>query len=422
MQIENDALEEDADAKESQTFLSTNSSIKTYAQDDLSSVFTDMLTELVPSQIRAGLKEVDNISLVPGYREWLDRCPGSFEAAAKNLGTHGLKLVQPRTPVNAISFPAQNGNTPVKLHYSGNAANGKFAKVLLRPIAIEGWEGEPSFTQRLVSGGRGTELLSKAFSEVFGEEALARVRKAIDARFQRDEIALYHENFPVIFAPGPAGDITLTPLPAMDTFVAMKTLFDNEKRDLRNFREREKEGRKTLGKRPISAPYIRTEISAKIQNSAIGIPRFRTRFFARMTSVMGHEEASVFRFVRGGHFPVWRDENVKKALIEYADDLRKEGSASMPEEFRVALSRRADWIVRQAAIFKDQVMRNVEEILVEESEPEEGRALEDVTSRAPSIRAILRNVMWSNDAEARVSDAIDSGHFRDALKRKGEGE
>lgn len=150
---------------------------------------------------------------------------------------------------------------------------------------------------------------------------------------------------------------------------------------------------------PPRGRWHRQEVSAKPQNISAAIGQRRTRFLARMPRVLGHWEAALHRYARGGGFPRWQDDGVAPAVLEYVARLDRAEDYSN-QDIRRGLDHRADSLIRAARAFIAEVVQDVGED-ASRAEP-------------PTIATLILNRAWPND-DARGRRAV--GADRRAFQR-----
>ncbi len=368
--------------------LSLDSTYKSYELDDADAIFRDMRraieerAEKSPDEIAAG-----------------------FEAAARSLGTHGPKLANPRSPDRP--FTPENTEPEFRKHYSGDGKYGRFAKALLRPIDIIGQAGNANFAERLEARSNSAALLENAFARVFGPKALDAVKSGLQRQKENIGAATaHHENYPMIFVPGPDRDLVLTPLSAFSTLSTMERVKKDGHEAMQMARgagsvDAASGGAVEPGSPVARGAYCRTSISDKPQNTAIGIPKSRLRFFAKMPDVLEQRDAEIHAWTRGGKVPRMRDPDAALRLECYAELLQVvQAQTPRPSEMS-KLDALADWLVSHAR-------RHTDDIVAE--------AGADAPDR-PRPAVVLARLLVVREKRDACRNALRSAHFQDRAGR-----
>ncbi|MDP1575290.1 MAG: hypothetical protein Q8L76_00800, partial [Cypionkella sp.] len=137
-------------------------------------------------------------------------------------------------------------------------------------------------------------------------------------------------------------------------------------------------------------------------SGALGGPRLR--FLATMPPVMQQAEAELHRFVQGGAFPRWRDDDVGDWVLRYGEMLAAHIIFNNSDT-RAALDRTADRLIRDAQGFIAETM--AEAALI---------AQEKVLMPAQVAQVLIRR-RWKKDAQDRAVKAVSSPHFEDRLRK-----
>ena len=120
--------------------LSLDGTHKSHELEDVDALFRDMRRAIEEN----GERTPDEIAV-------------GFAAAAASLGTHGPKLANPRSPDKP--FTPEITEPEFRKHYSGDGKYGRFAKALLRPIAIVDQVGNGNFAERLEARSNSTAIM-----------------------------------------------------------------------------------------------------------------------------------------------------------------------------------------------------------------------------------------------------------------------
>lgn len=318
---------------------------------------------------------------------------------ARKSGTHLVKLVSPRADGdNAIlvSLASQTNRRP-DLMPSTNAPDIPFCKVVYRPLEIEGHPSR-SVIDHIINPEDHSSKVLDAFAEAFGADVLVALHDALHEERKGVE-KLGAGEFPIIFLPHPGGgDLQVTPVSPAASFMAMKTVTNPY--FLKATKERP---------RPRRGKWHRQAVSAKPQNisGAIGGPR--VRFLATMPAGLLQADAELYRFVRGGGFPRWRDEDVAIWVRRYADMLDAD-SRYNDRNTRAALDRTADRLIRDAREFAHGVLMEARQVAERDGLDIAGIA------PPPNVGALLIRRKWGSDDEyGRVRKALTSPHFEHRL-------
>lgn len=161
--------------------------------------------------------------------------------------------------------------------------------------------------------------------------------------------------------------------------------------------------------RPPRGRWVKQAISSKPQNisGAIGGPR--RRFLATMPFVMQQAEAELHRFVQGGAFPRWRDEDVGDWVLRYGEMLEAHDVFNNSDT-RAALDRTADRLIRDAQGFIDETMAEAGFI-----------APDKMLTPADVAQALIRR-RWKKDGQDRAVKALSSPHFEGRLPKNRDNE
>lgn len=376
--------------KEAKTpFLQTHSIVKPYASSNLDAVFLDMLSEFG--------KAVE---------------PKKFYNAASSIGTHAPKLAGSRNQTRGRILGHGMGNRRIHLAGSGNGADAPYMKMLLRPIAILGEEGEAGLFERVLSGG-GQALLD-AFARVFGTEARDEFLRGLEERKTGFSCAPAHENSPVFFLPGEdGGDLQASPAGSIEAHANM----DRLKWDMRKQAKVERDA----GGEGIYGDWSEMGISPHMQSVAVGGPKARTRFKTSFPRALNQIEADLWRYRETGEFPRMRDPEVAMALVEFAFAQRKfEGRNAYRggDVKERQVDNRAKFIVMRARGFVEDFRDALEAFGVEkENLPDPD--LIAILKRLPLRRALTAHKDARIEDEGLVYASLNSFDFALALKKYG---
>lgn len=316
-----------------------------------------------------------------------------FAFVARGSGSHLLKLISPRASSgqSVLRFSREGANRRPALAPSIDAKKAPVGKIVFRPFEIEGHPPR-HLVDHILNPDEVSTLVLDGFAAAFGQDALNALRDGLVTPLA--VTSLPAAEFPIIFLPRPGGgdieDIQATPVAPVEAYLRMEEV------TAPYFQKRE-EGRSD----PPRGRWHRQEVSAKPQNISAAIGQRRTRFLARMPRVLGHWEAALHRYARGGGFPRWQDDGVAPAVLEYVARLDRAEDYSN-QDIRRGLDHRADSLIRAARAFIAEVVQHVGED-ASRAEP-------------PTIATLILNRAWPNDdARAAARRALTGAHFNDRL-------
>ncbi|WP_417242687.1 hypothetical protein [Celeribacter sp.] len=322
-------------------------------------------------------------------------------------GSHLIKLVSPRVDGDhaTLRFDDPASNRRSTLLPSVNAPDIPFCKVVYRPLEVIGG-ATMSVVDHILNPQENSDLVLGAFGEVFGADILEALKDGLlaDPVVPRN---LGAGEFPIIFVPRADGsDLQITPVSPATTFMGMKRVTDA-------YFQKAQPG----APRPPRGRWAKQAVSSKPQNisGAIGGPR--VRFLATMPPAMHQAEAEMYRFVHGGSFPRWRDDEVALWVMRYADMLDAHTTYNN-HDTRAALDRTADRMLRDAGNFIAETLAEARNVaLIHGIDPAS-------IAKPPSLPTLLVRRRWpQTDAYDRARMALTSSHFEDRLRKlRGEGE
>ena len=125
---------------------------------------------------------------------------------------------------------------------------------------------------------------------------------------------------------------------------------------------------------------------------------------------MSPGEAELYRYLKGGGFPWWRDDAVAHWILRYADMLEADAHYNNPNT-RAALNERADRLIRDAFKFIAETAEDAEALgrrkhLSTEALPE-----------PPGPQEVLFHRKWADKDEGRARKALTSPHFERRLRK-----
>lgn len=364
------------------------------------------------------LKEADFISFkAVGRPVLLDRIADEFRLMkgflkkdftaeiARRIGTksgsHLIKLVSPRADGDhaTLRFDSPESNKKSSILPSVNAPDIPFCKVVFRPLEVI---GHPTMTvvDHILNPADHSISVLDGFSDVFGDDVLTALQQVLSSP-SAPPLKLAAGEFPIIFIPRPGGgDLQITPVSPATTFMGMKRVTNHY-------------FQKTLpdGPRPPRGRWTKQAVSSKPQNisGAIGGPR--VRFLATMPPAMRKAEAELYRFIHGGGFPRWRDEEVSVWALRYADML--DGDTKYNNKAtRAALDRAADRLIRDAVAFIAEMFEDAKNLADAHDISHEALPM------CPTVPQVLFWRHWGNDTDYdRARKALTSPHFDDRLRK-----
>ncbi|MCW3784386.1 hypothetical protein [Defluviimonas salinarum] len=358
-------------------FLTFSSSVRPYDEGDLEQAFRDMLDEYAKP--------------VPASK---------FGEVARAAGTHILKFNDKNVPLgeHILRFPPRNSNGAGDYLPSPNAADSPIAKIIFRKIAILDQEGSRSLVQHIIAPDNVSDGVTAAFAAVFGDEALDAVRQGLMAA-RTSVNTLWHENFPIVFVPGPDGsDLQLTPIVPAASWAAMRGVMDAY------FRELEQGEDFRLVRR--GARRTRQEVSSKLQNICPSISGPRQRFLAAFPQPLTSEMAEIWRYAHGGARPIMRGGEIEELARSYLGLHRtvtgtpdKAGYSNA--DIRRGMANLARWMVRSVREFVEEINEAALEVNPDFSVPET-----DITE------VILRRRWKSNEELLAIRAALNAGDFQ----------
>ncbi len=316
----------------------------------------------------------------------------SFERVGKRSGTHLIKIRTPRADLDqsVLRIKEKGTNRIPDFFPSGNARDNRIAKVIFRPIRILDHDCQ-SVVGSILNPNKVSEHILNAFKQTFGCEALTKLRIAITDKITINELPTCGE-FPIIFVPHPkGGDLQITPISSINSFMKMKEIKSNYSN-------------------PKFCQWSELTVSNKPQNISGVISKSRIRFLATLPEVMKPKAAELFRFAKGGNFPLWRNSEVSSLVIDYANRLEQHEKYNNTKTRR-ALNIAADRLIIDAFEFFSETISATKDIIKLYNLPEKALSVE------PDIDRILINRRWdNNDHLNRARNALNSSHFYNRRK------
>lgn len=314
-------------------------------------------------------------------------------------GSHLLKLVSPRVDGDhaVLRIDPLKANRKASILPSVNALDIPFCKVVFRPLELEG-NAPMSVVDHILNPVDCSALVLADFGRVFGEDVLNALRSGLLSP-AKVPLKLGAGEFPIVFVPRPGGgDLQITPVSPASAFMGIKRVADAFFLPVTADTPRPPRGR-----------WVKQAISSKPQNisGAIGGPR--RRFLATMPSVMQQAEAELHRYVQGGIFPRWRDEDVGDWVLRYGEMLEAHDVFNNSDT-RAALDRTADRLIRDAQAFIDETMA------------ETGLIAQDKMLTPADVAQVLIRRRWKKDGQDRAVKALSSPHFEGRLPKNRDNE
>lgn len=319
-----------------------------------------------------------------------------FKAAGIRTGTHLLKLNSTRAEdgQHVFRIHADGPNKSPAMAPSINPNQGlafQAGKLIFRPLEVEGHPAR-SLCDHILDPDDLSPTVTKAFSVVFGDDALAALRESLTSPLPQIT-TLPAAEFPIIFLPRPGGgDLQVTPIAPAEAYVRF---YNDVTKSVR--------GR-----------WHRQLVTSKQQNISSAVGQRRTRFLATMPRVLDRYSAELHRYAHGGRFPRWRDERVVEAVAKYAvlldQSMGRTSDGLDPEkaysntDIRRALEWRADQLIQGANEFIDETRADLER------EYPERELLE-----RPKVIEIILYRHWPKDERERARRVLSSDHFKGRL-------
>lgn len=317
-------------------------------------------------------------------------------------GTHLLKLVSPRVDGDhsVLWFKDPDSNRMPSVMPSANAPDIPFCKVIYRPLEVEGHPPR-SVVDHILNPDALSEPLLSAFTQVFGEDVL-EVMKASLLSGIRHSTKLGAGEFPVLFIPRPGGgDLQITPVAPAASFMGMWQV-------TKPYFQKDKTGAPKLPR----GHWHKQAISSQMQNISGALWGSRTRFLATMPPGLSLMEAELFRYIKGGSFPRWRDEGVAASVLRYAKMLESDATYNN-QDTRRALDRIADSLIHNATTFVLETSMDARDL---------ARTLgdaEDSLPEAPGVGLVLLRRRWSTDDDHQLArKTLSSPHFDYRLQQR----
>lgn len=342
----------------------------------------------------------DEFSIMQGF---LSRrfTPDIAKRLCEKSGTHLIKLVSPRVDGehSVLRVDRLDANRRSTILPSTNAPDIPFCKVVYRPLEVTG-HASMSVVDHILNPEDHSETVLASFSAIFGEDVLTAMQDVLHSPASVP-LKLGAGEFPIIFIPRPGGgDLQITPVSPATTFIGMKRVTD------KYFQKTQPDG-----PRPPRGRWTRQAVSSKPQNisGAIGGPR--VRLMATMPAAMLMGDAELYRYIHGGSFPRWVDDEVSVWVLRYADmmdaDMRFNNT-----DTRSALDRTADRLIRDAVRFIEETFLDAADIAKRHDVESEKMP------KPPSAAQVLIRRRWKTDTQyGQARKVLTSPHFEDRVHK-----
>lgn len=320
------------------------------------------------------------------------------ERVCSKSGTHLLKMVSPRVDGEHACLYIEVGgnNSKPKILPSTNAPDIPFCKVLFRPLEILN-HPTASVIDHVMNPEDVSSKILEAFASVFGQEVLDAVQRTL-ANSTRRVTKLAAGEFPIIYVPREGGgDLQITPVAPASAYKDMRVATNA-------FFQKQIQGEPKVPR----GKFIRQTISGKPQNISGAIGGIRSRLLAEMPSVLKQNDAEIYRFIRGGSFPRWRDPEVKAWILRYGEMLNAEFNN---KNTRNALDRTANRLISDALDFIEATFINVSL-----SAEKLGISYENMTTQ-PSVTDVLIRRLWIGDEYLKARKALSSPDFKGRVSK-----
>lgn len=320
------------------------------------------------------------------------------ERVCSKSGTHLLKMVSPRVDGEhaCLYIETSANNSKPKILPSTNAPDIPFCKVLFRPLEIFN-HPTASVIDHVMNPEDISSRILKAFAAVFGQEVLDAVRRTL-ANNTRRVTKLAAGEFPIIYVPREGGgDLQVTP-------VSPASAYSNMRAATNAFFQKQVPGEPKVPR----GKFIRQTISGKPQNISGAIGGTRSRLLAEMPPVLKQNDAEIYRFIRGGGFPRWRDPDVKEWILRYGEMLSTEFNN---KNTRNALDRTANRLISDAVDFIEETYINVRL-----SAEKLGVSCKDMAAQ-PSVTDVLIRRYWVESEYLKARKALSSSDFQSRVSK-----
>lgn len=307
-------------------------------------------------------------------------------------GTHLLKTINARAEKDQAILRIQTiKNYREDLMPSVPSASIPVAKLIFRPLEIEGYEPQ-SVVDAISNPNEISPQIKNAFAKVFGLDCLDALSSVIigDAPLV---VRLPADNFPIIFLPdGNGGDLQVTPVSPAASYMDMTSI----SAPYRKFRKRS-DPPFPRGK------WARQAALAQMQNISGMIYGDRFRFLAELPLPMQRSSVEIFKYVKGGRFPSFRDASIADKVIRL-DDLVETSKTVNSKNIRDGAKNLAKWLIEDALNFADDILS---EALIAHQEHGTGHL-----SPPPLPESIIMGRWWGPNFD-RARRVLRSSLFRE---------
>jgi len=360
----------------------------------------DVLTFKTPGR-PLGLEDIHSEYLA--IKSFFEK-PFTAEIAARiclKSGTHIVKLVSSRIDGNhsVLRAPQLKGDTAPQIFLpSVNAPDIPFAKIIFRPLEVIGHPTR-SLVDHILLQDNISENVFEAFASVFGQDVFDAVMLGLTTPLP-DITMLSDGEFPIIFIPTPnGGDLQITPISPAAAFMGFKSITGE-------YYQKQVKGEPRVPR----GKWHKQAVSSKPQNisGAIGGPRLR--FLAEIPKMQSQYEAELFRFIKGGRFPRWLNDDVAVWIMKYAD-LIDASEAFNNKDMREGLNRLIDRVISEADAF-------IAETLLDASLMAEEMALPfEAAQSPPPIQSVILRRFWAHSTFDTARRVLNAYHFEDRVKK-----
>ena len=352
---------------------------------------------------------VDLSELIDEFRLIRDTLPKTLTPEIANRigqksGSHLLKFISPRADGSqaCLIFQPFRGEGTIEIWPSTNAPDIPFAKVLFRPIGIEGHtdRGFRCVIDEIIRPDSLSEDVLDAFKKVFGQDVFDAIRDGLLSNHKVRQLP--DKEFPIVFVPNPfGGDLQITPVSPAASIEAIyqATGYFRKKEEAQFKVPPRKLNEKLISDKP-------QNVSGKLHKKHHGL-----YLLGEMPEVLSASRSEMFRYIHGGKFPRWRDPAVVDWTIRYADMLDREAKYS-DMNTRKALRKVADVLIDDARTFIEET--NLEAMKIAASLEKE---IPSITVNQSAIVSLILHRHWGTDHKHRKAKvALHDSRFTHRLR------
>jgi hypothetical protein len=230
--------------------------------------------------------------------------PELWERVARHTGSHCLKTTDPKIgedDTDGWIFSPDEGcaaSTARRRTYAFNGAWNRYAKILLKPVALAG--SDPVAVVDVIGADR--HPVARAFAQAAGAEAGAAVRRGLAGSVRASQVRrAVARRLPMMYAPdGRGGELLLTPVVSTEAFVNLSLL----------------PKRFAAWRREADLGTVR--VSGKAQNAGTHLGAFagmRRRLRADTPDALPGRRVAIARFLASGKVPTTADVGDRLAAI-----------------------------------------------------------------------------------------------------------